>query len=211
MNHLCARLCNFIRRHLIPCAVDGGAPAPLLVLGDGSRLYPTAEIHNILGRQNAIVLGAHTHVRGHLLTFGHGGEIRIGDYCYVGEGTRIWSAKSIRIGNRVLISHGVNIFDNDTHPIEDTEARHRQFKAIITTGHPREIDLNEQEVVIEDDALIACQSIILKGVVVGKGAVVGAGSVVTKDVPPFTIVAGNPARIIRAIDSPAREASKGSS
>jgi acetyltransferase-like isoleucine patch superfamily enzyme len=149
-----------------------------------------------------IIIGAHTHVRGELMVFAHGGRISIGDYCYIGEGTRIWSAKSIHIGNRVLISHNVNIYDCDTHPIDDPAARHQQFKDIITTGHPTMLDLREKEVIIEDDALISSQSIILKGVTIGKAAVVGAGSVVTKDVPPYTLVAGNPARVMREIKLP---------
>lgn len=173
----------------------------LCTIKSTTRILPSAVISNNVGTLHAITLGEHTYVRGELLTFGHGGEIHIGDYCYIGEGTRIWSAASIRIGNRVLISHNVNIFDNDTHPIEDAAARHRQFVEIITAGHPRQINLNEAPVIIEDDALVACQSIILSGVRIGRGAIVGAGSVVTRDVPPFTIVAGNPARVIRIIQS----------
>ncbi len=173
------------------------------VSGEGTLLYPPGQINNALGNPEAIRLGSHTHVRGELLTFGHGGAISIGDYCYVGEGTRIWSALSIDIGDRVLISHSVSIFDNDTHPIDDPAARHRQFVQIITTGQPRSISLNEAAVIIKNDVLICCQSVILSGVTVGEGAVIGAGSVVTRDVPPYTVVAGNPARTIRIIKNPA--------
>lgn len=172
----------------------------MCVAASSAVFYPTTKIINNSGNPRAISLGVHTHVRGELLTFGHGGAIHIGNYCYVGEGTRIWSAMSITIGDRVLISHNVNIFDNDTHPIEDAAARHRQFVDIITTGHPSQLDLREAAVVIGDDVLIACQSIILPGVTIGKGAVVGAGAVVTKDVLPYTIVAGNPARVVRTIN-----------
>ena len=59
--------------------------------------------------------------------------------------------------------------------------------------------VNSQPIVIEDDAWIGMNCIILKGVTVGRGAVVGAGSVVTKDVPPWTLVAGNPARVIKEL------------
>jgi acetyltransferase-like isoleucine patch superfamily enzyme len=145
-----------------------------------------------------IVLGADTHVRGELFTFGHGGRIIIGQDCYIGDGTRIWSARSITVGDRVLISHNVNIFDSLTHPIS-AKRRHRQFKEIATTGHPRELDLDEKPIRIDNDAWIGSQSTILRGVTIGEGAIVGAGSVVTKDVPPWTIVAGNPARVIREI------------
>ena len=160
--------------------------------------YDTARIINNLQKSDAITIGAFTHIRGELLTFGHGGNIKIGDYCYVGEQSRIWSALSIDIGNRVMIAHNVNIFDNLTHPI-GAKARHEQFKKIILAGQPSQIDLTEASVVISDDAWIGCLSVILKGVTIGEGAIVGAGSVVTNDIPPWTIVAGNPARIIREI------------
>lgn len=182
------------------------APSPQLWIQDETTLlFPTAHIDNTLGDADKIRLGKHTAVRGELFLFAHGGEISIGDYCYVGEGTRIWSARSITIGDRVLISHNVNIFDTDTHPIDDPVARHAQYKAIITTGHPREIEMREAPIVIEDDALICCQSVILRGVHIGRAAVVGAGAVVTHDVPPYTVVAGNPARVVRVLPQPSKE------
>jgi acetyltransferase-like isoleucine patch superfamily enzyme len=163
-------------------------------------LYPTASVH-LQGRpENCIVVGANTHIRGELLVFGHGGRISIGDYCYVGEQTRIWSATSIEIGNRVLISHLCTIMDNLTHPI-DKDARHRQYRHIIERGFPDDDDLGENPVVIEDDALIGCHCVILRGVRIGAGAIIGAGSVVTSNVPAMTIYAGNPARFVRAVDA----------
>ena len=163
------------------------------------RWMPEAVLHNNRRDPDCIRLGEHTVIRGELLTFGHGGDIQIGHHGYVGAGTRIWSARSIRIGDRVLISHNVNIFDNDTHPLDDPQARHRHYQAILTTGHPEALDLNERPVVIEDDVLIGCQSILLPGVTIGARAVVGAGSVVTRDVAADTVVAGNPARFIRTL------------
>lgn len=166
------------------------------ICADKSVLYKSARIINNLKDREKIRIGANTHIKGELLVFAHGGEIEIGDYCFVGENSYIWSAKRISIGNRVLIGHNTNIFDNTTHPI-DADARHREFKQIIEVGHPTSLDLQEKEVIIEDDAWIGASVIILRGVRVGKGAIVGAGSVVTKDVPPFTFVAGNPAKVIK--------------
>lgn len=165
-----------------------------------TRIFPSATIRNMQNNPDSISFGKNTYVRGDFFIFEHGGKIQIGDYSYVGEGTRIWSAASITIGNRVLISHNVNIFDSDTHPIDNYEARHKQFINIITTGRHGYIDLNERPIIIEDDVLISCQSIILSGVKIGKCAVVAAGSVVTKDVPDYAVVAGNPAKVIRIID-----------
>jgi acetyltransferase-like isoleucine patch superfamily enzyme len=177
------------------------SPRPLCETGTGSILYEGSRIVNIQNNRKQITLGSNSHIKGELLVFAHGGQIDIGNYCYVGENTRIWSAKKIFIGNRVLISHNCNIFDNDTHPL-DPELRHKQFKDIITVGHPLNIDLKEEDIIIEDDVLIGANSIILKGVTLGNACIVGAGSVVTKDVLPYTVVAGNPAKVIKNLRSP---------
>ncbi len=165
-----------------------------------ARLGRSARIINI-GNESALIrIGASTIIEGSLLTFAHGGRITVGEWCYVGEGSRIWSAGQIDIGNRVMISHNVNIFDNLTHPV-DPFSRHQHFRAIATAGHPIRIDLGERPVRIDDDAWIAAGAMVLRGVSVGKAAIVGAGAVVTHDVPPFAIVAGNPARVIRYVTS----------
>lgn len=160
--------------------------------------YTSSRIKNYLGIREKINIGDCSHIKGELLVLGHGGEINIGEYCYVGVNSKIWSGAKITIGDRTLISHNVNIFDNLIHP-DSPEERHKQFKAIITTGHPGKIDLSDAPVNIGNDVLIGAQAIILKGVTIGDGAIIGAGSVVTKDVPPFTVVAGNPAKTIRII------------
>ncbi|MFB9265900.1 acyltransferase [Bradyrhizobium erythrophlei] len=159
----------------------------------------SARIRNIRGISEKIVVGRNSRILGELLTFAHGGEIKIGEWCYVGEGTRIWSAALIEIGNRVLISHSANLFDNLTHPLRAAE-RHRQIQQIFTQGHPREISLDESPVRICDDAWIGAGAMVLRGVTVGQGAVVAAGAVVTKDVPAFSIVAGNPAALVRELE-----------
>jgi maltose O-acetyltransferase len=164
--------------------------------GKGARLYPASRVENSQSRRSAIAIGAHCHILGQLLVFRHGGTILIGESCFFGENSRIWSAHSIVIGNRVLISHNVNIHDNNSHSLS-AAARHVHFNQIFSTGHPAVLlDVPSAPIVIEDDVWIGFNSTILKGVTIGKGAVVGAGSVVTKDVAAYTIVAGNPATAI---------------
>lgn len=167
--------------------------------GPRAQVTGSARIINIRGDSDSIEIGANTVVKGELLVFAHGGKIRIGEWCYIGEGTRLWSGDSIIVGDRVMISHNVNVFDNQTHPLPP-QARHEHFRHIVERGHPNKIDLGDRPVRIDDDAWIAAGSIILKGVTVGRGAIVGAGSVVTHDVPPMTVVAGNPARVIRRME-----------
>lgn len=169
------------------------------VLGRDVRLQASARIRNILGQSQAIRIGRYTHVAGELLVFAHGGEISLGEWCYIGEGARIWSSCRIEIGDRVLISHNVNVFDSLTHPLK-ADTRHEQFKTILQSGHPRQIDLGEQAVSIGNDVWIGAGAIILRGVTLGEGVIIGAGAVVTADVPAFTIAAGNPASVVRELE-----------
>ena len=158
-------------------------------------LYPVARIYNNQNRES-IVIGAHSRILAILETVGHGGRIEIGHHCFVGENTRIWSASSIKIGDRVLISHGVNIHDSNSHSIS-AASRATHFEQIFAAGHPKVLtDVFTKPISIGNDAWIGFGASVFKGVTIGEGAIVGAHSVVTKDVPPYAIVVGNPARII---------------
>ena len=156
-------------------------------IGRNVTLLEQSKIVNILGDQDKISIGDSSVIGGELLTFAHGGEIRIGSWSFVGEGSRLWSADRIEVGDRVLISHGVNIQDCDSHP-KNHEARHRQFRAIASTGHPSHIeDVASAPVVIEDDVWVGFNATVLKGVHIGARSIVAACSVVTGDIPPDSI------------------------
>jgi len=109
-------------------------------------------------------------------------KIRIGDNVWM-SGCSIVARDSIIIEDDVLIGSGVIIMDNDAHPIT-LEDRDDSSKII------------SKPIVVRNSVFIGARAIIMKGVELGEGAVIGAGSVVTKSVPPFAIVAGNPARVI---------------
>ena len=166
------------------------------------KLLPGSKVENLAGDPNLISVGAGSVLTGRLLIFPHDGKISIGRDCYLGENSRIWSAASIKIGDRVLISHNVNIHDTNAHSL-DPQIRHRHFIETMATGFPREnaVDIVSAPIVIGDDVWIGFNSIILKGVKIGRGAIVAAGSVVTKDVPEFSIVAGNPAKVVKNIQN----------
>ncbi len=111
--------------------------------------------------------------------------VKIGSNCLID--TRFWPSEPylIAIGNNVQITSRVSIYT------------HGGCNAV------RRIDPDFDcfgKVVIEDWAYIGSQSVIMPGVTVGEGAIVAAGSVVTKSVPPYTVVGGNPAKFICSID-----------
>jgi acetyltransferase-like isoleucine patch superfamily enzyme len=120
----------------------------------------------------------------HLTVHGDASHLRIGECCCLGI-TRMQTHERIEIGNCVVINDGVRLITG-SHDIHSPTYDH-VFSPII----------------IEDHAWIATDAMILKGVRIGRGAVVAAAAVVTRDVRPFTVVGGNPAREIgtRRIES----------
>jgi acetyltransferase-like isoleucine patch superfamily enzyme len=117
---------------------------------------------------------------GTFFELGPRGEVMIGNYCTL-VGAIFSTNGRVTIGDYVFISHEVVIADH--------------FAAIPSRG--RAIDCNEKsEIVIDSLAWIGMRAIILGGVHIGEGAIVGAAAVVTEKVPPYTIVAGNPARVV---------------
>lgn len=148
----------------------------------------------------------HCVVQGKFVFESSGGLISVGENTFIGSSTFICINKII-VGRDVLISWGCTIIDNDAHSI-DWELRRndvRDWKKGLEENSPGKYknwkDVNSAPVVIGDRSWIGFNCIILKGVSIGEGSIIGAGSVVTTDIPPNVIAAGNPARIIKAIES----------
>ena len=172
-----------------------------VLLGNGSQFYEEAKVVNLQGNRSVIEIGEDTHIRGELVVFAFGGKIKIGSNSYIGEGTVIRSADSIEIGDNVLLSHNCNIIDTDSHELKHLE-RAEGYRKMIKSGHSKiQGNILSKPIIIEDYAWLSYNVSILKGVRIGKGAIIGAGSIVTKDVPPFTMYAGNPANFIKALDA----------
>lgn len=170
------------------------------VCHEQSYFYSSAKINDYQRNRKNLMLGKNCHVRGELQIFAYGGYIQMGDFVFVGEGSRIWSGNHIQIGNHVLISHNVNIIDTNSHELDHLE-RAQGFQDLLQNGHPKNKgSILTAPIIIEDYAWISFNVIILKGVKIGKGAIIAAGSVVTEDVPEFTMVAGNPARVIKQLN-----------
>ena len=130
------------------------------------------------------------------VTFGDGctvtspETVRIGSDVSIGTGTWLSAVNaSITIGNKVMMAPEVAIICGDHH-ISSVG----RYMFDVTEKAPED----DRPVVVEDDVWIGFRAIVLKGVTLGRGCVVGAGSVVTRDVPPYSIVAGVPARVVSA-------------
>lgn len=125
------------------------------------------------------------------------GKVTIGNRCFVGASLLVCHS-DIRLDDDVVISWGVTIVDHNSHSIHWPE---RSQDVLEWRQHQKNWEhVAIRPVHIERRVWIGFGVSILKGVTIGEGAVVGAGSVVTKDVPPYSVVAGNPACVVRQLE-----------
>ncbi len=154
------------------------------VVGSHARTLGRPRIENLgrmeLGRD---VLLRSVNVPVELCT-GPEGVLRIGDGVRLNYGVSVAAQREVVIGHRTRIGPYVMIVDSDFHDPYDRSRR--------PEGRP---------VVIEDDVWIGAKASVLRGVRVGRGAVVGTGAVVTRDVEPFSVVAGVPAKVVGRLDA----------
>lgn len=157
--------------------------------GFRSRLFKP----DILTHPRSIYIGKQVHIRKGARLEAIGGQSKGKPKIIIGDGTSIHlyfhcgAAESVIIGNNVLIAGCVYISDHD-HIFDDPELP------------PSKTGLKVAPVVVEDGVWIGEGAVILKGVTIGKRAVIGANAVVTKNVPPYTVVGGVPASVIKKIN-----------
>lgn len=147
-------------------------------------------------KNNKVIIGDRSMIDGDIIFECDKASVQIGDNTFIG-GSKLICSKRITIGNDVLIAWGCTIVDHNSHAVKFSLRKKDVSEWMAGRKDWRYVE--QKEVVICDKSWIGFNSIILKGVTIGQGAIVGAGSVVTKDVEPWTIVGGNPARVIREI------------
>jgi maltose O-acetyltransferase len=151
------------------------------------RLYnrtETAPERQILLQQLLGKIGANSFIEPPFYC-SYGQNIYIGEYVYLNVMCTILDCNKVQIGNHVMIGPSVQIYTASHHLVAET--RNQGWEVA-------------KPIVIEDNVWIGGAAILLPGVTIGLNAVVGAGAVVTRSVPANTVVAGNPARVIREIE-----------
>lgn len=216
-------------RSLIKAVLYANLPQPRLIRPFFRGLYGTHRFlraggHWLLGvlyrepvlRARCVRAGRYWRVELTPVIVGHP-EIYIGDHLSVfGElgitSGRVFDHPEVIIGNNVDIGHQVQIVANKEVVIEDGVKMASRIYISDTDAHPHDAESRVagapppaeeiRPVRICRRAWIGHNCFILKGVTVGEGAIVGAGSVVVKDVPPYTVAAGNPARLVKDLRAP---------
>ena len=135
------------------------------------------------------------------------GQISIGNRVHIGGGTQLISRNQITIGDDVIIAWACTIYDHNSHSVYWKDRQHDISTEWNNVTNGKSILSNKNWDVVKDapisignKAWIGFGVTILKGVTIGEGSDIAAGSVVTKDVPSYTLVGGNPAKFIKKLN-----------
>jgi acetyltransferase-like isoleucine patch superfamily enzyme len=177
-----ARIAGALRRYTLSGLIRGSwvrrrFTKAGIVACRGGRPLPFVQNR---GRLTAENIGLWSGVR---LEVGQQGHLSIGKGTYLNRNVTVVCDERVDIGRDCAISWDVVIMDTDQHERDGMGA---------TTAQVR----------IEDGVWIGCRAIVLKGVTIGRGAVIGAGAIVTRDIPPYSVAVGQPARVVRTLPSP---------
>jgi galactoside O-acetyltransferase len=211
------KILNKIRSAPNPPIVREIAPTCWDLLKDYLKIDPSAIVDPMASiklsnapaaPEKALEIGEYSHI---FCSFGFlrpEAKIKIGKRCQIGASTLI-AAQSIEIGDDVLMAWGITLMDTDAHSLlwegrkndaiqcyrdylDDREnfVKNKDWSHVTTAG-----------IKVGDKVWIGFNATILKGVTIGERSVIGACSVVTEDVPPDSVVSGNPAMIVKRIDN----------
>lgn len=137
------------------------------------------------------------------------GYVEIGNRCFINAGTNIISRNKIIFGNDVTVAWGCTFYDHNAHSLDwkervnDTKLQIENYKKYRDSNSTKNKNwdvVKSKPITICDKAWIGMNCTILNGVTIGEGAIVGACSVVRENIEPWTVVAGNPAKVIRKLN-----------
>jgi acetyltransferase-like isoleucine patch superfamily enzyme len=162
----------------------------------GRNLHTHSRIHWIMGKGD-IICGDNVTFGGKVdiffaVRFSDRPRLEVGNNSAIGHGCRFAIGKSVTIGNDCTLSGNITIMDSNAHPVDPIG---RLEKRPLLPEDVRPVN-------ISDNVWIGRDCIVFPGVRIGKGSVVSAGSVVRTHVPPYSVVAGNPAKVMFRLQRP---------
>lgn len=180
------------------------AANPDIIVDSSTVVLPNTTFR--INKGNKIVVGKDSMIACNFIFESSQGEITVGDRTFINSGTNLISRSKITIGNDVTISWGCTIYDHNSHSLKwqdrknDLKQQLEDYRNGLDFIQNKNWDIvKTKPITIEDKVWLGFDCVILNGVTIGEGAIIGAKSVVRKDVPPFTIVAGNPAIVLREL------------
>lgn len=153
-----------------------------IMIGKHCRIARQALLRANTGNQPGIRFGGHVSVLENVLINANRGHIVIGDHSWIGPGSIIYGNGGVNIGDDVMIA---------SHCVINTVSHHFSRQDMPMSRQGTYCD----PVIIDNDVWIGTAAIILQGVHIGRGSIIGAGAVVTRNIPPFSIAVGMPARV----------------
>jgi acetyltransferase-like isoleucine patch superfamily enzyme len=159
------------------------------------HIYNNVHLKGLL-QKNRIKIGDYCNLS-ISLTLHKNSDVEIGNYVFMNSNCRFNISNRLKIGSNCLFGSNVQIWDSDNHSL-DISKRHEQTMQ-IPKKRLNSFDVGGGDVIIGNDVWIGMDVLILGGVKIGEGSVVAARSVVTKDIPPFVLAAGVPAKVIKSI------------
>ena len=180
---------------------------PSVTFGEGTVLMPQVTFRYDVNLKNPVKIGKDCMLNCNFIFESNKGEIEIGDRTFINAGTNLISRSKIKIGNDVTIAWGCTLYDHNSHSLDWRERQNdltQQLKDYRSGCNFIENKnwntVKSRPIVIEDRAWIGFDCTILNGVTIGEGAIIGAKSVVRNNVEPYTVVAGNPAVVIKRLE-----------
>lgn len=165
------------------------------IVGSGTIIGAGANCFSVVKEQ--IEIGRNCDIQA-VITAKEKATVRIGDYTTIRGNSVVGAVIGIEIGDYVIISNNVTIYDNNNHPTDP-----QKRKEMCKSGFYSELwDWKYSgcaPVKIGNNVWIGEKATVLKGVTIGEGSIVASHSVVTKDVPPYSVVAGNPAKVVKTL------------
>jgi len=191
---------NLLKRLVVGSPADAATEWPRLLegrmrVGAGTQLSGKLAARAPSGC--SLEIGSQSNIEGSLVFEKSDAVITIGSRTHIGGGTLVAAAERIEIGDDVLLAFDIIVMDHNSHAVSFAQRQHDVTMWI--KGQKDWSQVGMAPVRILNRSWIGARAIILKGVTVGEGGIVAAGSVVTNDVPAWTIVGGNPARVIREL------------